>query len=87
MVSLGEIDRKAARTHKRKNIITRAIGGDAKVEADRIYLGVGYNVGGGGPAGTGELGEGRDEGGGVGKVVGEDCRGSWMGGGGGQRRK
>ena len=38
MVSLGEIDRKAARTHKRKNIITRAIGGDAKVEAEMFCV-------------------------------------------------
>lgn len=38
MVSLGEIDRKAARTHKRKNIITRAIGGDVKVEAEMFCV-------------------------------------------------
>ena len=34
MVSIGEIDREKARTHKNKNIITRAIGGDASVIPD-----------------------------------------------------
>lgn len=34
MISLGEIDRKNARTHEKKNIITRAIGVDAEVMAD-----------------------------------------------------
>mgnify|MGYP002794394877 CR=1 FL=1 len=34
MVSLGEIDRKEARTHAQKNIITRAIGGYEHVEAE-----------------------------------------------------
>lgn len=38
MVSLGEIDRKAARTHKRKNIITRAIGGEKEVEAEMFCV-------------------------------------------------
>ena len=36
MVSMGEIDRKEARTHKRKNIITRAIGGDSYVETGNV---------------------------------------------------
>ncbi len=34
MISLGEIDRKNARTHEKKNIITRAIGVDSEVMAD-----------------------------------------------------
>lgn len=34
MISLGEIDRKNARTHEKKNIITRAIGVDTEVMAD-----------------------------------------------------
>lgn len=34
MISLGEIDRKKARTHEKKNIITRAIGVDSEVVAD-----------------------------------------------------
>lgn len=34
MVSRGAIDRKAARTHKRKNMITRAIGGEDSVLPD-----------------------------------------------------
>lgn len=34
MISLGEIDRKYARTHAKKNIITRAIGVDTEVVAD-----------------------------------------------------
>lgn len=34
MVSLGEIERKDARTHEQKNIITRAIGGSESVLAD-----------------------------------------------------
>lgn len=34
MISLGEIDRKNARTHEKKNIITRAIGVDSEVVAD-----------------------------------------------------
>lgn len=34
MVSIGEIDRKDARTHDKKNIITRAVGGAEKVMAD-----------------------------------------------------
>ena len=38
MVSMGEIDRKEARTHKRKNIITRAIGGDSYVEPEMFCV-------------------------------------------------
>lgn len=34
MINLGEIDRRNARTHEKKNIITRAIGVDSKVVAD-----------------------------------------------------
>lgn len=34
MINLGEIDRKNARTHEKKNIITRAIGVDTEIEAD-----------------------------------------------------
>ena len=34
MIALGEIDRKDARTHEQKNIITRAIGGSGSVMAD-----------------------------------------------------
>ena len=34
MISLGEIDRKKARTHEKKNIMTRAIGVDSEVVAD-----------------------------------------------------
>ncbi len=34
MINLGEIDRKNARTHEKKNIITRAIGVDSEVVAD-----------------------------------------------------
>lgn len=34
MISLGEIDRKNARTHEKKNIITRAIGVDSEVVPD-----------------------------------------------------
>lgn len=34
MISLGEIDRKSARTHEKKNIITRAVGVDSEVVAD-----------------------------------------------------
>jgi protein phosphatase len=38
MVSLGEIDRSEARTHARKNIITRAIGGYDTVEAEMFSV-------------------------------------------------
>lgn len=38
MVSIGEIDRKDARTHERKNIITRAIGGYQDVEAEMFSV-------------------------------------------------
>lgn len=34
MVSIGTIDREEARTHERRNVITRAIGGDKDVMAD-----------------------------------------------------
>lgn len=34
MISLGEIDRNSARTHEKKNIITRAVGVDTEVVAD-----------------------------------------------------
>jgi len=34
MINIGEIDRKNARTHEKKNIITRAIGVDTEVTAD-----------------------------------------------------
>lgn len=38
MVSMGEIDRKEARTHTQKNIITRAIGGCDTVEAEMFSV-------------------------------------------------
>ena len=38
MVSMGKLDREAARTHKRKNVITRAIGGEAQVEAEMFSV-------------------------------------------------
>ena len=34
MINIGEIDRKNARTHEKKNIITRAVGVDTEIEAD-----------------------------------------------------
>ena len=34
MISKGEIDKESARTHSRKNVITRAIGAEAKIIAD-----------------------------------------------------
>lgn len=34
MVSMGELDKESARTHSRKNVITRAIGVDTKIVAD-----------------------------------------------------
>ena len=34
MITLGEIDRKNARTHEKKNIITRAVGVDSEVIPD-----------------------------------------------------
>lgn len=43
MISLGEIDRKNARTHEKKNIITRAIGVDSEVVAD--FFEVDYSEG------------------------------------------
>lgn len=38
MVSIGELDRQQARNHKRKNIITRAIGGYEDVEAEMFCV-------------------------------------------------
>lgn len=38
MVQLGQIDRKEARTHEKKNYITRAIGGCETVEAEMFRL-------------------------------------------------
>lgn len=38
MVSLGKLDRKAARTHEKKNYITRAIGGEKNVEAEMFSV-------------------------------------------------
>ena len=34
MVSMGELDKESAKTHSRKNVITRAIGVDTKIVAD-----------------------------------------------------
>lgn len=38
MVSLGKLDRKAARTHEKKNYITRAIGGEKNVDAEMFSV-------------------------------------------------
>lgn len=38
MVSLGKLDRRAARTHEKKNYITRAIGGEKNVEAEMFSV-------------------------------------------------
>ena len=38
MVSMGEIDRKEARTHARKNVITRAIGVEEQVEPEMFSI-------------------------------------------------
>ena len=38
MVQLGQIDRKEARTHEKKNYITRAIGGCETVEAEMFSV-------------------------------------------------
>ena len=38
MVSMGEINREQARNHEKKNIITRAIGGDDTVEAEMFSV-------------------------------------------------
>ena len=43
MISIGEIDKESARTHEKKNIITRAIGVDASTNAD--YFEVQYKPG------------------------------------------
>lgn len=38
MVSLGKLDRKAARVHEKKNYITRAIGGEKNVDAEMFSV-------------------------------------------------
>lgn len=38
MVNMGEIDKKSARTHEKKNIITRAIGADSELVADYFEI-------------------------------------------------
>ena len=43
MVNMGEIDKKSARTHEKKNIITRAIGADSELVAD--YFEIEYSSG------------------------------------------
>ena len=43
LVNLGEIDKKSARTHEKKNIITRAIGADSELVAD--YFEIEYSSG------------------------------------------
>lgn len=42
MVSMGEIDKRAARTHEKKNIITRAVGVNDKVMADFFEVDLSY---------------------------------------------
>lgn len=44
MISLGEIDKESARTHSRKNVITRAIGVGKKVIADFFEVDITGNV-------------------------------------------
>ena len=44
MVSLGELDKESARTHSRKNVITRAIGVDSKIIADFFEVDVTENT-------------------------------------------
>ena len=44
MVSLGELDKESARTHSRKNVITRAIGVDSKIIADFFEVDVSDNT-------------------------------------------
>ena len=44
MVSLGELDKESARTHSRKNVITRAIGVDSKIIADFFEVDVANNT-------------------------------------------
>lgn len=43
MVNMGELDKKSARTHEKKNIITRAIGADSELVAD--YFEIEYSAG------------------------------------------
>lgn len=38
MVNLGELDKKSARTHEKKNIITRAVGADLELVADYFEI-------------------------------------------------
>lgn len=38
MVNLGELDKKSARTHEKKNIITRAVGADLELIADYFEI-------------------------------------------------
>ena len=44
MVSLGELDKESARTHSRKNVITRAIGVDTKIVADFFEVDIAENT-------------------------------------------
>ena len=44
MVSLGELDKESARTHSRKNVITRAIGVDTKIIADFFEVDIAENT-------------------------------------------
>lgn len=43
MVNMGELDKKSARTHEKKNIITRAVGADLELIAD--YFEIEYSEG------------------------------------------
>lgn len=43
MVNMGELDKKSARTHEKKNIITRAVGADMELVAD--YFEIEYSDG------------------------------------------
>lgn len=43
MVSKGELSREEARTHEKKNLITRAIGADSEVTADFFTVDIGDN--------------------------------------------
>lgn len=44
MVSLGELDKESARTHARKNVITRAIGVNEKIIADFFEVDISENT-------------------------------------------
>ena len=44
MVSMGELDKESARTHSRKNVITRAIGVDTKIIADFFEVDIKENT-------------------------------------------